>query len=84
MRPRSSESGSVAVIVAICMTVFLGFAALGLDLAIGRYARMQLENATDAAAHAALVRLRATRQPRGGDRAWRSPWLPLTRCGART
>ncbi len=56
----SSESGSVAVMMAICMTVFLGFAALGLDLAIGRYARMQLENATDAAAHAALVRLRAT------------------------
>ncbi|HVY37708.1 MAG TPA: TadG family pilus assembly protein [Polyangia bacterium] len=59
-RARSSESGSVAVTMAICMTVFLGMAALGLDLAVARYARLQLENATDAAAHAALVRLRAT------------------------
>lgn len=46
--------------MAICMTVFFGMAALGLDLACARYARLQLENATDAAAHAALVRLRAT------------------------
>ncbi len=46
--------------MAICLTVFFGMAALGLDLAIARYARLQLENATDAAAHAALVRLRAT------------------------
>jgi hypothetical protein len=46
--------------MAICMTVFFGMAALGLDLASARYARLQLENATDAAAHAALVRLRAT------------------------
>jgi hypothetical protein len=46
--------------MAICLTVFFGFAALGLDLASARYARLQLENATDAAAHAALVRLRAT------------------------
>jgi len=46
--------------MAICLMVFFGMAALGLDLAIARYARLQLENATDAAAHAALVRLRAT------------------------
>ncbi|HSS39775.1 MAG TPA: pilus assembly protein TadG-related protein [Polyangia bacterium] len=59
-RLRGSESGSVAVMMAICMTVFFGMAALGLDLASARYARLQLENATDAAAHAALVRLRAT------------------------
>jgi hypothetical protein len=42
------------------MTVIMGFAALGFDLAYVRYARLQLQNATDAAAHAALVRLRAT------------------------
>lgn len=46
--------------MAVCMAVFFGFAALGFDLAYVRYARLQLQNATDAAAHAALVRLRAT------------------------
>lgn len=46
--------------MALCMTAVMGFAALGLDLSVARYARLQLENATDAAAHAALVRLRTT------------------------
>ncbi|MEO8214467.1 MAG: pilus assembly protein TadG-related protein [Myxococcales bacterium] len=46
--------------MALCITVFFGFAALGFDLAYVRLARLQLQNATDAAAHAALVRLRAT------------------------
>jgi putative Tad-like protein involved in Flp pilus assembly/von Willebrand factor type A domain-containing protein len=59
-RRQNPEQGSVAIVMALCMTVFFGFAALGLDLACARYARLQLENATDAAAHAALVRLRAT------------------------
>jgi Flp pilus assembly protein TadG len=42
------------------LAAFLGFAAMGFDLAYVRYARLQLQNATDAASHAALVRLRAT------------------------
>lgn len=61
-RPRcqDGEQGTIAILMAVCMTVFFGFAALGFDLAYVRYARLQLQNATDAAAHAALVRLRAT------------------------
>jgi Flp pilus assembly protein TadG len=47
-------------LMALGMTVFFGFATLGFDLAYIRYARLQLQNATDAAAHAALVQLRAT------------------------
>lgn len=39
--------------------MFLGFAALSVDLAYVRFARLQLQNATDAAAHAAMVRLHA-------------------------
>jgi len=54
------ERGTIAILMALCMTVFFGFAALGFDLAYVRYAREELQNATDAAAHAALVRLRAT------------------------
>lgn len=42
------------------LAAFLGFAAMGFDLAYVRYSRLQLQNATDAASHAALVRLRAT------------------------
>jgi Putative Flp pilus-assembly TadE/G-like len=46
--------------MAICLVALMGFAALGLDLAYVRYAKLQLQNATDAASHAATVRLRAT------------------------
>jgi hypothetical protein len=38
----------------------MGFAALGFDLAYVRLARLEMKNATDAAAHAAILRLRAT------------------------
>jgi hypothetical protein len=44
----------------IFIMTFAGFAALGVDLAYVRYAHLQLQNATDAASHAALIRLRAT------------------------
>ena len=59
-RSQDREQGTIAILMAVCMAVFFGFAALGFDLAYVRYARLQLQNATDAAAHAALVRLRAT------------------------
>ena len=61
-RPQSHdrERGTIAILMTVCMTVFFGFAALGFDLAYVRYARLQLQNATDAAAHAALVKLRKT------------------------
>lgn len=54
------EQGAIAILMAVVLTVVLGFAALGFDLAYVRYARLQLQNATDAAAHAALVRLRGS------------------------
>ncbi len=44
----------------ICLVVIAGFAGLGFDLAGARYTRLQLQNATDAASHAALVQLGAT------------------------
>lgn len=46
--------------MAVAIATLAGFGALGVDLALARYARLQLQNATDAAAHAALLRLRAT------------------------
>lgn len=46
--------------MAIILAVLVGFAALGFDLAYVRLARMQMQNASDAAAHAAIVSLRLT------------------------
>ena len=57
---RQPERGAIAVLMALCLTILLGFAALGFDLAYVRLARLEMENATDAAAHAAMVVLRAT------------------------
>jgi Flp pilus assembly protein TadG len=47
------ESGVVLVLVAICMVVFLGMAALAIDLGSFRQAQAQAQNAADAAALAA-------------------------------
>lgn len=57
---RNGERGAIAVLMALCLTSLVGTAALGFDLAYMRLARLELQNATDAASHAALVRLRAT------------------------
>lgn len=46
--------------MAISLGMLVGFAALGIDLAYVRYARLELQNATDAASHAALIRLRSS------------------------
>jgi Putative Flp pilus-assembly TadE/G-like/von Willebrand factor type A domain len=46
--------------MALCLVVLMGMAAMGFDLSYARLARLQLQNATDAASHAALVRLRVT------------------------
>jgi Flp pilus assembly protein TadG len=59
-RARDPQQGTIAILMAAGLTAFLGFAAMGFDLAYVRYSRLQLQNATDAASHAALVRLRAT------------------------
>jgi Flp pilus assembly protein TadG len=50
MKLRGNESGSVAVIVAIALPVFLAFAALAIDLSHLYVARNELQNAADAGA----------------------------------
>jgi hypothetical protein len=60
---RDRERGAIAVLMALCLTILLGFAALGFDLSYVRLGRMQMMNATDAAAHAAVVVLRGTHDP---------------------
>src|SRR4029077_19209014 len=55
-----NERGAIAVLMALTLTGVVGSAALGFDLAYMRLARLELQNATDAASHAALVRLRST------------------------
>jgi Flp pilus assembly protein TadG len=54
---RNHERGAIAVLMALTLTLFMGFAALGFDLSYVRLARLEMKNATDAAAHAAMVSL---------------------------
>jgi Flp pilus assembly protein TadG len=54
---RDGERGAIAVLMTIFMTTIMGFAALGFDLAYGRLAREEMQNAVDAAAHAAGITL---------------------------
>jgi Flp pilus assembly protein TadG len=58
--PRDPERGAIAVLMAIALTVIMGFAAFGFDLAYVRLAREEMANATDAAAHAAGITLSIT------------------------
>jgi Flp pilus assembly protein TadG len=60
-RERSSERGAIAVLAAILLTLVMGFAALGFDLSYVRLARFEMKNAADAAAHAAMMVLRETK-----------------------
>ena len=48
--PVNNERGAVAVMVAIVLTVLVGFTALALDMGHALVARNQLQNASDAAA----------------------------------
>ncbi len=52
---RKSEEGAVAVIVAIGLTVLLGFAALAVDFGMMASCRASMQNAADAAALAAAA-----------------------------
>jgi hypothetical protein len=54
-----SERGSVAITVALAMTVLLGFAALVVDVGLGWAARTSAQSAADAAALAGATRLLA-------------------------
>jgi Ca-activated chloride channel family protein len=61
VRPtRNPERGAIAILMGFSLVMVMGFAALGFDLAYVRLARLEMKNATDAAAHAAILRLRAT------------------------
>jgi Flp pilus assembly protein TadG len=57
---RDPEHGAIAILMALCLTFLLGFAAMGFDLAYVREARQELRNSIDAAAHAAANTLRIT------------------------
>jgi Flp pilus assembly protein TadG len=52
-----SERGTVAIVVAILLTVFIGFAALAVDVGYMMTARNELQNAADSAALAAARRI---------------------------
>lgn len=50
----------MAIVMTLVMMTIVGAAAIGFDLAYIRLARLELQNATDAATHAALVKLRTS------------------------
>lgn len=54
---RKQEEGSVAVIVAICLTVLFGFTALAVDFGMMAACRQSMQNAADAAALAGAADL---------------------------
>ncbi|MDB4981163.1 MAG: hypothetical protein JWM82_1915, partial [Myxococcales bacterium] len=69
-RARNPQSGAIAILAGILLTVLMGFAALAFDLSYVRLARLEMKNATDAATHAAMFVLRATRDvSQAGDAA---------------
>jgi Flp pilus assembly protein TadG len=57
---RNRERGAIAILMFIMLMVLMGFTAVGFDLAYVRLARLEMKNATDAAVHAAILRLRNT------------------------
>jgi Flp pilus assembly protein TadG len=61
MRRGKNRKGATLVLVALSMTVLLGFAAFGVDLSqMGAY-RSELQRAADAGAHAGAIQLTKTR-----------------------
>jgi len=60
MRARTSRRGNFAILMAFSFSGFLAMGAVAVDLYWVRNVRAELSNATDAAAHAALVELRRT------------------------
>ena len=57
-RERDGERGAIAILMGFSLVMLMGFAALGFDLSYVRLARLEMKNASDAAAHAAILRLR--------------------------
>jgi hypothetical protein len=56
---RAGERGSVAIVVALALTVLLGFAALVVDVGLSWAVRAEAQTAADAAALAGASRLAA-------------------------
>lgn len=59
-RPSLRRRGSYAALFAVTAPVFIGFGALAVDLALIRLADAEIQAVADAAAQAAILRLRAT------------------------
>lgn len=54
------RTGSVAIQVALGLTVLLGFAAIAVDIGLARHHKQQFQLASEAAAHAAAAKLDGT------------------------
>jgi Flp pilus assembly protein TadG len=60
---KDNEKGAVAIVVALLLTVFIGVAALAVDVGYMMVAKNELQNVADAAALAATRRLGAIYEP---------------------
>lgn len=77
MRARSLERGQILPLVAICLAVLMGFAAMAIDVGFLEYRQRQQQNAADAAAiggaqqlvYAGCVNQQATAQTAGDNDA---------------
>ena len=70
------RDGSYAVIFAITLVVLLGFAAITIDVGYQRVVRNQLENITDASAHAGAHSLDGTNVGATAPRSWSALRIP--------
>ena len=59
---RSQRRGNAAIVTALSLTVLLGVAAIAVDGGMARHHRAELQNAADAAAHAAAFTYDGTEQ----------------------
>jgi len=62
-RPNKANKGQILVLVALSLVVFIGFAALAIDVAYFYHTRHQLQGAADAAALAGAAELDANKPP---------------------
>ena len=67
MNHRSPRRGSYAALFAVTSVVVMGFAALATDMALIRLAESEMQSIADAAAHAGMLRLRATQERGEGE-----------------
>lgn len=62
---RATREGNFLLLFAVSSTVILGFGALSIDISYLRNSQMELQNAVDAAAHAALIAYRTGNDQNG-------------------